>query len=141
MGLLIATVGLPRSGKSQWCRKFAESHNSPIVNPDSIRLALHGQRFAPESEGFVWAIAKVMVRSLFMAGHEVVLLDATNVTRKRRAEWRSKDWSVVFKLIETTLTECCRRALGSSQPEMVEVIHRMQDEYEVLGPDESQMAY
>jgi predicted kinase len=52
MKILILTVGLPRSGKSSWSRQ----QTFPVVNPDSIRLALHGLRFAPEAEPFVWAI-------------------------------------------------------------------------------------
>ena len=82
---LIAMVGLPRSGKSTWAKKAGH----PIVSPDAIRLALHGQRFISEAEPFVWAIAKAMVRALFLAGHSAVILDATNNTRKRRDEWKS----------------------------------------------------
>src|SRR5882672_916000 len=59
--LLICTVGLPRSGKSTWAR----SQSFPIVCPDAIRIAIHGQRFISEAEPFVWATAKAMVRALF----------------------------------------------------------------------------
>ena len=38
---IIVTVGLPRSGKTTWARE----QGYPIVNPDSIRLSLHGKRF------------------------------------------------------------------------------------------------
>ena len=72
---LILTVGLPRSGKSTW----AMQQGYPVVNPDSIRLALHGHRFREESEEHVWAIAKTMVNSLFIAGHDKVIVDATNI--------------------------------------------------------------
>jgi predicted kinase len=71
---LIMTVGLPRSGKSTWA--IAQGH--PVVCPDAIRLALHGQPFIATAEPVVWATAKLMVASLFEAGHGVVILDATN---------------------------------------------------------------
>ena len=80
---LYATVGLPRSGKSTW----AKQSGLPVVCPDAIRLALHGEAFIDLAEPFVWAIAKTMVRALFEAGHDAVVLDACNATAKRRADW------------------------------------------------------
>jgi hypothetical protein len=69
---LILTCGLPRSGKSTWAR----GQGVPVVNPDSVRLALHGQVYRKESENMVWAIAETMIRALFIArlgdAHQVV---------------------------------------------------------------------
>jgi len=73
MKKLIMTVGLPRSGKSTWARK--QGH----------------------------PIAKYMVQSLFLAGHDTVILDATNTTAQRREEWDSTDWNVEYKLFETDM--------------------------------------
>lgn len=81
MNTLLMTVGLPRSGKSTWARK---QFGVPIVNPDSIRLAMHGHQFIKSAEPFVWATASTMVEALFLAGHPTVILDATNVTRATR---------------------------------------------------------
>ena len=131
MSTLIVTVGLPRSGKSTWARE----QNLPIVNPDSIRLAIHGQRFQSLAEDFVWATAKVMVRALFLAGHGTVIVDATNTTRKRRDMWKTcKEWSTVFKLIDTTKEVCLERATGDA--EIIPVIERMATQYEPLEGDE-----
>lgn len=128
MSQLIVTVGLPRSGKSTWAR--AQDH--PIVNPDSIRLALHGQRFLPEAEPFVWAIARCMVRALFLAGHETVILDACNTTKERRDEWLAHDgaWIRVFKAFPTPAEECIRRARAEGDEEIVPVIVRMAAHFE-----------
>lgn len=126
--VLVATVGLPRSGKSTWARTQAY----PIVNPDAIRLALHGQKFVMNAEPFVWAIAKVMVRSLFEAGHQTVILDATNTTQKRRDEWKSKEWATYFKVFDTDKAECLRRADAELSP----VIERMAASFELLTGDE-----
>lgn len=130
---LVVTVGLPRSGKSTWARK--QSH--PIVNPDSIRLALHGTPFYAPAEPMVWAVAKLMVRALFLAGAPVVILDATNCTRARRAEWRSKEWSTHFKVFETDAVTCMERARLEGNEEIKPVIVAMDREAEPLGPDES----
>lgn len=134
MNTLILTVGLPRSGKTTWARSTAY----PIVCPDAIRLALHGQRFQALAEPIVWAIAKVMVRALFLAGHEVVVVDATNTTRKRRDEWRSDDWSLRFARIPTDEVTCLQRALQAGDHEIVPIIVKQAAVQEPLESDEAE---
>jgi predicted kinase len=129
---LICTVGLPRSGKSTWSRK----QNHPIVNPDSIRFAIHGQRYIQAAEPYVWAIAKTMVHSLFLAGHSTVILDATNLTLKRRQEWISNNWKTFYYPILTTKEECIRRAAQENDHYIIDVIKRMSEEYQPLTVDE-----
>jgi len=127
---LIATVGLPRSGKSTW----AKQQGIPVVNPDSIRLAMHGQRFIADAEPFVWATVKVMVRALFLAGHDKVILDSTNNTRKHRDEWQSPNkWMTLFKYFETPASECIARARMTDDEEIVPVIERMAKVHEPLA--------
>lgn len=118
---LVCAVGLPYSGKSTWARE--QGH--PIVCPDEIRLALHGQRYEPRSEGFVWSIAKVMVRALFGSGHETVILDACNVSAERRDEWLSDEWETRYHLLNVPPVMCIDRALAAGDQEIIPVIHRM----------------
>lgn len=129
--ILVCTVGLPQSGKSTW----AKSQSWPTVNPDSIRLAIHGQRFIAEAEPFVWAVAKTMVRALFLAGHRVVILDATNTTKKRRLEWFDDAWTTYFKVFQTTSGDCKMRAQKNDRADLFPIIDRMLDHWEPL--DES----
>ena len=107
-----------------------------MVNPDSIRLALHGQRFIALAEPFVWAVAKVMVRALFLAGHNTVILDACNTTRKRRDEWKSEDWLTRFIQISTSKGTCIERAMTIGDIEILPFIERMDAQYEALEDDE-----
>ena len=131
--ILIATVGLPRSGKSTWSRV----QSLPIVSPDAIRLAIHGERFNAQAEPFVWLVAKTMVRALFLAGHEVVILDATNTTRKRRDDLRSTEWwETYFKVIDTPKETCLARATRENDTKIIPVIERMAAQYEPLEVDE-----
>jgi predicted kinase len=126
---LILTIGLPRSGKTTWAKK----QNAPIVNPDSIRLALHGQRFIKEAEPFVWAIAYLMVTALFKAGHEVVIVDATNITQKRRQPWIDKfsnEYELEWKVISTTKEECIERANQENDLIIIPVIEKMAKDFE-----------
>ncbi len=129
---LILTVGLPRSGKSTW----AQTTGFPMVNPDSIRLALHGQAFQPEAEPMVWTMARYMVRSLFLAGHDRVVLDATNVTKRRRQEWMSSEWATKFKEFNASKEVCTQRAIDNNQQCLVPVIERMAKQMEPLTSDE-----
>lgn len=135
MKRLIATVGLPRSGKTTW----AQRQMAPIVCPDQIRYALHGQRFEPLAEPMVWAVARIMVRALFLAGHESVILDATNLTRKRRDDWRDPAWTLLFYELETPPDECIRRALALNDAYILPVIERMSLECQPLDPDEPRL--
>lgn len=132
MNTLYATVGLPRSGKSTW----AVDSGLPVVSPDAIRLALTGQPFVPVAEPMVWGVAQTMVRSLFLAGNDSVILDSTNVTMRRRSVWYGNDlWTTVFVPFETPVEECLSRLTDDNQY-LIEVIHRMDEEFERVQPME-----
>lgn len=130
---LICTVGLPRSGKTTWARK----QGFPIVNPDSIRLVLHGTAFRREAEDFVWAIARIMVELLFLAGYDVVILDATNTTIKSRATWVNNKWNTYFKVIMEDVEECKQRARDENRYDLIKVIEKMFDQFEALQRHEN----
>jgi len=129
---VILMVGLPRSGKSTWARRVG----IPIVNPDSIRMALHGQAYITEAEPMVWSIAQYMVRALLLAGHEAVVVDATNTSVNRRKLWISPndEWDLYYKHIDTPLDVCIDRA--GDNPPLVEAIHRMNNSYEPVTIEE-----
>lgn len=139
MKTLILTVGLPQSGKSHW----AKQQGHPIVNPDSIRLGLHGKPFIGQAEPFVWAIAKVMVRALFLAGHDTVIVDATNTTRKRREDWKSRDWQRKFQVFGGPESKelCLQRAKVTCEDEkhlvgLCGAIERMAEKWEPVSAEE-----
>jgi predicted kinase len=123
---LIMTIGLPRSGKSTW----AGQQNVPVVNPDSIRLVIHGKAFDQAYERQVWEVAHIMVKSLFLAGHKTVILDATNVTHKRRSEWFDDTYDVKYKIFNTPKDECIKRAISSKTEYLIPVIERMSNQFE-----------
>lgn len=137
--LLVATVGLPRSGKSTWAREASKHTGAPIVCPDEIRLALHGQRFVSEAEPFVWAITRVMVGALFGAGHEMVILDATNIDESSRSEWRKPGWETQWKVWTTTPHECARRAERDDRLDLLPVIERMSRRLTLPGLEEGEL--
>lgn len=128
---LILTVGISNSGKSTW----AQGTGMPIVEPDAIRLALHGLTYRPESEPMVWAIAKLMVASLFHAGHSTVILSACNTTEYRRRDWNDKRWNVKYKLFPTPKEICLERAKSNNRNDLLPVIERM--DKEIVWPNQN----
>lgn len=128
--LLIAIVGLPRSGKSTWARK----QDLPIVNPDGIRLAIHGERYLAQAEPWIWTFARTMVEALFNAGHDKVILDCTNITHRERDNWKSSNWDIIFHHVETSKEECLARAASTNDTEIAEVIKKMAKRFEPLAP-------
>jgi predicted kinase len=126
MKTLLMTIGLPRSGKTT----YARSMQMPIVNPDSIRLVLHGQRFIGEAEPMVWVMAKYMVAALFEAGHDFVILDATNTTKKRRDEWIDKRWVRKFITMPATKETCIERSNALDDAYILPIIEKMAAQFE-----------
>ena len=129
---LFMTVGLPRSGKSTWAKKMG----IPIVNPDSIRLAMHGHEFIGLAEELVWAITKIMVRAMFIAGHRQVILDATNTNRSRRKRFKSRSWKRCYVEFTTDKEECIKRARDGGKDFLVPIIEKMAYESEPIDKDE-----
>jgi len=121
---LVLTVGLPRSGKSEWAKR----QGCPVVNPDSIRLALHGRNFIEEAEPMIWVMAKYMVKALFYAGHSTIILDATNITKERRDFWEGEFWDTHHQYINTPKYICIERAIKTNKEYLIPIIERMDEE-------------
>ena len=136
LGRLAILAGLPKSGKSTHARTLKEE-GWVVVNPDTIRLALHGQQFVASAEPFVWATAELMARSLLMSEHKV-LIDATNTTKKRRAQWlklaREFGLTLDAYVMDTSVEECRERndylLQHGSTGVPPEVIDRMAEQWE-----------
>ncbi len=146
MNKLIVMVGLPRSGKSTWAKASQEARGAPIVCPDAIRLALHGMRFLKIAEPMVWAIAGIMVRALFLAGHSTVIVDGCHVKRSQRDRWQAPvdllvkpAWETWFKWIDTDQQTCLHRAELEKDTEIMPIIDRMTEEFEGIQTDELQL--
>lgn len=129
---LYMTVGLPRSGKTTWAKMQIE-RGAVVVNPDSIRLAIYGEAFQAKFEDLVWFQARIMIDSLFRAGHTKVILDATGITRYNRGKYKNLGWVVEYVNFDTPPTVCIQRALSDDRSYLVSVIQRMADEFEPIA--------
>jgi len=132
--LLIILMGLPRSGKSTWAKKESMRLGAPIVNPDSIRLALYGKAYIRSMEPYVWAIAYTMVDSLFTAGHDTIIVDATNINKASRDKWAR--YSPEFHYIDTPMDVCLERAHKGCREDLLDVIKSMDNKFEPLTEEE-----
>jgi predicted kinase len=107
---LILTIGLPQSGKSTW----AKSKPFPIVNRDAIRKTIGGSIRYFSEENRVTEIELLMVYSLFNAGHQTVVVDATHLKKKYRDHWNgiahAKGYKIDYEFFLTPCTVCMERA-------------------------------
>jgi predicted kinase len=126
-------IGLPRSGKSTEARFLGY----PIVAPDAIRSVIHGTPWRENIEPLIWAQAKIMVESLFKAGHDHVTLDACNHTEERRRIWHSEKWAIKYHLLQTSKEVCVQRAVESDQKYLIPVIERMYSTWKPLEGEDS----
>jgi hypothetical protein len=110
--------------------------HAPVVRRDDIRLALHGQRYVGLAEPMVRAISGVMIRSLFLSGHDIVVCDETHYSRAARDFNKSPSWNTVFYEVTTSPEICKERAILTNQRDLIPVIDEMYSRYEPLGDDE-----
>ncbi len=121
MNKLILTVGLPRSGKSTWALK--QGH--PVVNRDAIRLALHGEPYLQRAELMISSIETYMIRSLFAAGHDTIIIDSTNLRKRYVDRWESSEWEIELMFISTPAHICIERAVNDEKPELIPIFKAM----------------
>jgi len=81
----------------------------------------------------VKAMSLYMIRSLFLANHDVVLCDETNFSIAARAALRDDNWETVFYPVLTNRDTCIERAIATQQPDLAPVIDEMWKRYEPLG--------
>lgn len=130
---LIVTVGLPKSGKSTW----ALSTGFPIVNLSSIRKSLYNQRYIVELEPWIWNLSRLMIQSLFEAGHDTVILDGTATLKKRRDPWKNLSYcNTVFKEFDIDKEICIKRAQEQQDLDIIPIILEMAETYEPLEENE-----
>jgi hypothetical protein len=125
MSKLFFTVAVPRAGKSTYAEKWAsEKAKRVIVCSDNIRLALHGQRYAPLAETMVFGIKHVMVRAHLDRGFDV-LVDGTHtsdISIQRLLEIRLDAQPIFF--FDVPKTECIARAMRCNQMDVIPAIER-----------------
>lgn len=136
-------MGLPGSGKSYWVEKYTTSHpHTFVVSTDEIRERLYGDASIQGDVNEVFKIAFNSVKySLTNNLADTVILDATNLSKKRRIHFLKN-----IKSIENVWRVCCcvislyRRCVDSDmERERVvgeEVIKQMYTSFQPPHPHE-----
>jgi len=138
---LAITVGYPLSGKSTFSKMLKEKFNFVIINPDTIRLALHGKPFEPLAESFVWANVGLTARSLLMLDYKI-LIDATSITRERRKVWATmaKEFNIPLDIFWIpTPKNICHERNNRLQRWDPGVIEKIADIFELPGEHEGRI--
>jgi predicted kinase len=122
--VIVAMVGLPRSGKTMIINKLYKPMGFIVVCPDEMRHVIHGQDFIASAEPFIWASVYACVDMLCQEGYDIVI-DATNVSKKRREPWIAR--GAYFHLVTTHAEECILRA--GTNDALIDAIKRMAMEW------------
>lgn len=135
--VLTVMCGLPRSGKSTWTENNRK--NEVVVSADEIRKLVYGQGFWGEGEPLMWAIRGMILRMLLKQGVNVII-DETNTTEERREPIlkiaKEFGYHTTCVLVITPAAECMERAIDEGQKNLLPVIQRMSDNFQVPSLDE-----
>lgn len=134
MTRLIATRGLPASGKTTFARTLQPS--VVRVNRDDLRRMLHGERlFTQWAEAQVTVVQRAQVEALLRARADVCV-DDTNLRARTLRDWadlaaRHGAEFEVHDFTDVPLDECLRRDAARPAAEQVgaDAIRRLHDRY------------
>jgi predicted kinase len=143
---LIMMVGISNSGKSTYAKKMFPS--APIVNTDAICMALFGDiNFDLSRRATISMVATAMVRALFHAGHQFVVLDACNLTQAKRNYWKvPHHWHRAIHFMPTDVVQAQSRlkksyiqrgeAIDAYGKDLMQAIVGMGEAIQAVGQDE-----
>ncbi|MCI4062411.1 AAA family ATPase [Micromonospora sp. R77] len=131
---LIATRGLPASGKTTFARRLQPG--VVRVNRDDLRRMLHGERlFTQWAEGQVTRVQRAQVEAL-LAARVSVCVDDTNLRSRVLRDWAelAERFGAAFEVHDFTdvpLSECLRRDAARPVDEQVggAAIRRLHERY------------
>lgn len=135
-GNITFCIGLPRSGKTSYCMNWVkELSDKPraIVNADSIRLALTGERFNGFAEGMINQLKILQIKANLINGFDV-MVDGTHTTWKSVKELLAIDPDAKYVFISADAYTCRRRANESNQEDLHPIIDRMAKQLDEIKP-------
>ena len=134
---VVMMIGVPGSGKSSWSKKIKKAAGDQclVLSSDEIRKELR-ETLLDENSVNIETFArrdKQLEEAVRNASHEIVILDSTNLSRKRRRGLynRIKRWNktveieafVILETLNTLITRNYIRGLESQVP--LDVVKKM----------------
>lgn len=137
--MLHLITGLPRSGKTTYVKQLAEECSAPVIEDDAVRFALFGKRWWGPGEPQVWSTIRTFVRTLFMQGEELVIIDAASFFVREARDYLVPDTDIVWERSITTLNtpkEVCIDRARKTYANLEIVINHMHEKWEQVTDDE-----
>lgn len=103
--------------------EFTTPNPRIVISGDSLRLALHGQVYAKEAEGYIACMMEVMGRAYLAEGYDV-LWDETCTTKQSLERVFRLDRNAIPIWMHTSEEECIKRAKANNQEYLIPVIKR-----------------
>lgn len=132
---VICMVGLSNSGKTTVAKAIErELHYTTvtIINRDTLRLALYNGRYDPGREQEINQLEELYVKAAFLYGYQFIIIDACHHTKSSRWRWaeicQRAGWELIFRVLDTPVEECLRRAEAKGDDYIVEVIKQQAEE-------------
>jgi predicted kinase len=130
--------GLPRCGKSTWVKNNIT--NEVIISADDLRYIVYNQRFWNDGEPLMWSIRTMMLKYLMQQGMDIII-DETNTTKMRRKPIITLAKQYGYKIIGNTVegyapNDCCDRARAEGREDLIPIIIRMAEQFEVPCEEE-----
>jgi predicted kinase len=127
-GKITYLLGSTHSGKSTFCKTWLKESDPDglhrvVVNADTIRLAIHGNRYNHYSEPLVFSAQYLMLKTHYLYGYHICFdeTSTTDTSIKRILEIDPNATPIVFN---TPPEICWQRAQANNQLDMYQVIQR-----------------
>lgn len=140
-GNLYILTGPSGSGKTMFSQRQLKDKSMgwPIVSPQEIRRARHGDPFCHTKDHLTWLTAQHMVAALFSAGHQNVILDSLALTVKHRDAWLNANWKRQFIVFDAPDDVCLLRISQMAERDGIDwqrVLERQRNRYVNVSPQE-----
>lgn len=89
MSIIFMTVGLPSSGKSTWANLNAKKLNAIVLSSDQIRKEWYGNESVQGDNNKIFEYINNQAKLILDSGKNVIL-DATNISQKRRIHFNKE---------------------------------------------------
>lgn len=134
VGKLSFCIGLPRSGKSTFCKQWqTEAPNRVVLAGDDFRYAVYNKRYQFEGEELVRGTLMTAARALFRAGYDV-MIDETNTSEASIRHILMIDPTAKAYHFLTMAGVCIARAIAAGQIDLPPSIERMQKNIDQILP-------
>ena len=131
MRTLVIPVGCPGSGKTYFCNEIFNRYGIKSVSSDQVRENLYGDAAIQGDYHEVFDTVYNTINSLFDNGENIVILDATNVTRHVRCKaiFDTSPTEIIYVIMPNNLQRSLENNENRKRIVPRKVVRRMYDSY------------